>query len=186
MNDTLKTIAARYSCRAYQSKPISDGDLKAIAEAAIAAPSAVNRQPWRVVVVKDKALIDEMEAEGMRIISGMDDKSSYERIKSRGGAMYYNAPCMIMVPIESASKPIGLMDCGILSQNICLAAESLGIGSVICGMAGMALSGPKGDYFKEKLGFPEGYEFGIAVLLGYAERETAPHAPDVAKISFIG
>ena len=185
MNDTLKTIAARYSCRAYQSKPISDEDLKAIADAAIAAPSAVNRQGWRVIVVKNKGLMDEMEAEGMRIITAMEDKASYNKIMARGGTVFYNAPCMIMVPIDSESKQISLLDCGILCENVALAATSLGLGSLICGMAGMPISGPKGDYFREKFAFPEGYEFGIAVLLGYPAKETAPHKPDSSKITFI-
>ena len=185
MNDTLKTIAERYSCRSFQDKMPPDDLLNAITDAALAAPSGVNRQPWRVILVKDTALILEMEAEGMRIVSDMADKASYERIMSRGGAMYYHAPCMIMVPIASNAKPMALIDCGILCENVALAAHSLGLGSVICGMAGTALSGPKGDYFKQKLGFPEGYEFGISVLLGYAEKVAAPHALDISKLSVI-
>ena len=181
MNDTLKSIAKRFSCRSFTDQMPSDEDLRAIADAAIAAPSGMNRQAWRVIVVKNRELIDEMEAAGMAMLDG----EASARIQARGGTLYYHAPCMIMVPIATEGKSMGLIDCGILCENIAIAAASLGLGSLICGMAGMPFGGEKGDYFKEKLGFPEGYEFGIAVLLGYAETETAPHEPDASKINFI-
>lgn len=57
MNETLKVIAERYTCRDYKDEMPSDEILQAIAEAAIEAPSGMNRQAWRVIVVKDRALI---------------------------------------------------------------------------------------------------------------------------------
>jgi nitroreductase len=77
------------------------------------------------------------------------------------------------------------MDCGILSQNIALAAHSLGLGSVICGMAGIPLSGPRGSEFKKRLKFPDGYDFGIAVLLGTAKSGKEPHELDMSKVTYI-
>ncbi|MGN0519415.1 MAG: hypothetical protein ACI4LB_01620 [Candidatus Fimenecus sp.] len=49
----------------------------------------------------------------------------------------------------------------------------------------VAFTGEKGAYFKEKLQFPENYEFGLAVLLGYAAAPKAPHTPDLDKILYI-
>ena len=88
MNDTLKTIAKRYSCRNFSDKAVSDADLQAIADAGIQAPSARNVQGWHITAVKNKALIAEIEAEGMRVLSEMPDKSSYERIMSRGAGCF--------------------------------------------------------------------------------------------------
>jgi len=183
MNETLKTIADRYSCRDFTDTPLTDAQVKALVDAALAAPSAVNRQPWHVIVVTNKVLIDEMDAESMSILAAAEDKSSYERMMSRGGKIFYNAPCMFMV--ASDSSDYAAMDCGILSQNIALAAHSLGLGNVICGMARIPLNGPRGDEFKKRMQFPEGYGFGVAVLVGTAKSGKAPHELDAKKATYI-
>lgn len=184
-NETLKTIEERYSCRSFTGEMPSDAQLQAIVNAAVTAPSAVNGQPWRVIVVKNKALIQEMEAEAMRVLSLMEDRAAYDRIMSRGGKLFYNAPCAIVLPIDPENTIRAAMDCGILCQNIALAAASLGLGNLICGLAGLAFAGDKADEFKSCLGFPEGFEIGITVLVGNASAPCAPHKPDYSKISFI-
>lgn len=186
MNETLRVIAERYSCRDYKDIMPSDEILQAIANAAIQAPSGMNRQAWRVIVVKNKELIKDMEAEGMSFLSSMEDKSSYNRIMDRGGRLFYGAPCMIVVPIDPAQYAPALVDCGILCQNITLAATSLGLASIMCGFTGMAFaSGKRAEEFSKRLGFPEGYAFGCSVLLGYANTTKPPHVPDQDKITFI-
>ena len=184
MNETLETIAKRYSCRDYQDKMPPDDILQAIAEAAIQAPSGMNRQAWRVIVVKDRALMGEMEAEGMACLKGMEDPSGYNKIMERGGRLFYGAPCMIVVPIDPTQyNSLTLIDCGILCQNIALAATSLGIANVICGYTGLAFAGGlRAEEFSKRLGFPEGY---ASVLLGYANTAKPPHEPDREKIRFI-
>lgn len=184
MNETLKTIAGRYSCRAFTAEMPEDEQLRAVANAALAAPSGMNRQPWRVIVVKNRALIADMEAEGIRALQKAEDQSAYRRIQSRGGRMFYGAPCMAVVAIDRSSDH-AVMDCGILAQNITLAAASLGLGSVICAMAALSFSTDRRETFKQRLGIPDGYEFGVAVLLGYPAGPGAPHQPDGAKVSFI-
>ena len=187
MNDTLRVIGERYSCRAFDGKLPEKEKLEAIALAAVQAPSAMNRQPWEIIVITDKAFIEEMDAAGVRMLEAAEDKSAYERIKSRGGSMFYNAPCMFLIPMQAVdvSKHYAYMDCGIVSENIAIAAASLGLGSVICGMAEIPLSGPNGGTFKERAGFPDGWKFGIAVLVGYAENAGMPHEPDKSKIHFV-
>jgi len=183
MNETLKTIAERYSCRAYTAETLADGQLRAIADAALAAPSGVNRQPWRVIIVTNKALLDDMEAEAIRVLSEAEDKTAYNRTMERGGKVFYGAPCMVMIPIDNS--PYAVMDCGILSQNVALAAASLGLGNVICAMARLAFAGDKAEEFKKRLGFPDGFAFGVAVLIGHAAATKPPHELDHAKLSYI-
>src|SRR5215471_9222645 len=112
MNETLKTIAERYTCRDFTGAPLTDEQVSAIVDAALAAPSGMNRQPWHLIVITDKALIDELDAEAMNVMSAAEDKSGYERIKSRGGKVYYNAPCMVLVASDGSG--FAPMDCGIL------------------------------------------------------------------------
>ena len=186
MNETLRNIAERFSCRDYADKAPTNEQLNLIAQAAIQAPSGMNRQLWQVTVVKNKDLISEMEMEGMKTLSSMPDKTMYQRIMERGGKLFYNAPCMIVIAIkEGVPKGAELVDCGILAQNIVLAATSLGLNTVHCGFVKMAFAGEKDSYFKEKLKFPEGYECGMAILLGYANTTSAPHVPNQEKITVI-
>ena len=182
MNDTLKTIMERFSCRDFADTPVTEEQLQYIVEAALAAPSGSNRQPWRIIVVTDKSLVDEMSEEGLRMLKEAEDQSAYERMMSRGGKLFYNAPCLVMVAAPEGGAP---MDCGILCENVALAAHSLGLGNIIVGMAGMPLSGPKGDEFKQRMQFPEGYGFGIGVLIGTANTVNAPHALDPSKVTYI-
>ena len=182
MNETLKTIKNRYSCRNYTGEPVEQEKLEAIALAGVQAPSAMNNQPWKIIVIKDKALIDEMDADTMDMLSkSTEEKEVYERMMSRGGKVFYNAPCMIVIVKESQAD----MDCGIVSENIALAASSLGLGNAICGLAALSFKTEKGESFKNKI-IPEGYEFGVAVLVGYAANDMGtPHEVDMSKIKYI-
>ena len=181
MNETLKAIAKRYSCRNYAKRTIDDSLLEAVAMAAVQAPSAMNNQPWRVIMVTNQDLIKEMDAEGLRIVSEWEDKSMYESLLKRNGAICCGAPCVVMIPMRKGAG----MDCGILCQNITIAASSLGLGSLICWQAGIALSGSKGPDFTRRMGFPADFEFGMAVLLGYENSPGEAHKPDPSKISYV-
>jgi len=184
MQNTIESIKTRYSCRAFSGRTPSEADLRTIAEAAVASPSAVNSQPWRVIVVTDKTLLDELEAEGMKNLAAVPD--AYGRIMSRGGKIFYNAPCQVFIALQKSATNWAELDCGIITQTVALAAASLGIDSLICGMIAFAFSGEKSGYFKNKLGFKDGEDVGISILLGYAETPGGkPHEPDLGKISYI-
>lgn len=185
MNETLKVIEKRYSCRNYKPDALPDEVLEVIVKAAVQSPSGMNRQAWRVILVKDKALLEEMDAEGMALLAAAEDQSGYNRFMERGGTLYYGAPVMVVIALDAAQP--SLVDCGILCQTIALAATSLGVANVICGMARLALAeSPRAPEFQKRLAFPEGFVFGCSVLLGYAKEEKAPHEPDMGKIITIG
>ena len=183
MNQTLEVIKNRYSCRSFAETPLTDEEIRLISEAGVQAPSGNNSQRWRVIAVKDKDLLAELDAEAMRAISEMEDKTLYDRLMDRGGTVLYHAPCVVYIPIPSAEAEL---DCGIVSENIALAAASLGIASCICGLARFSFSESKSAYFKERLCFPDGYDFGMSVLLGTAKAARSPHTPDTSKITIIG
>ena len=183
MNETLKAIVERYSCRDFADTPLTDAQIQTIAEAAVAAPSAMNRQPWHIIVITDKALINELDDESMGILAAAEDKSGYERIMSRGGKIFYNAPSLFV--ITSDGSKYAALDSGIMCQNIVLAAQSLGLGSCVIGMLRIPLSGPRGGEFKKRLQFPDGYEFAISIIAGTAKSGKEPHEPDKGKVSYV-
>jgi len=183
MNEAIKNIAERYTCRDFKSTPLTEQQIETLISAALAAPSAMNLQPWHIVMVTDKALIEELDAEGMSILKTADDQSMYERMMSRGGKMFYNAPCLAIV-LSDGSK-WATLDCGILCQNMVIAAQSLGLGSCIVGMAGVALGGPKSEEYNKRLKFPEGHTFAIGILIGEIISGKEPHEHDRDKVSYI-
>ena len=98
--------------------------------------------------------------------------------------MLYNAPCVIIIAIEE-NISYAKVDAGIAVENIALAAKSIGLDSVILGMPGVIFSGEKADYWRKRLNIPDDYIYGIAIAVGYADMEKAPHEPDPAKIFIV-
>ena len=181
MNETLKVIASRYSCRGFSDQMPDDAAIKAIAEAGIAAPSASNTQKWRVIVTKNKDFIKEIDEASLAVVK-KNDEAAYNRIMGGAGTLLYNAPVMYMLACPQGAG----MDCGILAENITLAAASLGLSSLICWMAGNVFFGEQAEEFKAKMQFPEGYDFGISVLVGYpTDPNGKPHTPDPSKIIYL-
>ena len=184
MNEVLKAIAARNSCRDFADTPLTGEQIKTITDAALAAPSAMNRQPWHIIMITDKAIVDELNDEGMKILAAAEDKAAYQRMMDRGGKMLYNAPCLVIVTNDGSYY--AAIDSGILTQNITLAAHSIGLSTCVVGMAGVPLSGPRGEEFKKRLKFPDGHAFAIGVLIGVPNAGKEPHELDAGKITYIG
>ena len=185
MNDNavLKAIETRFSCRGYDGRPVERAQLDTIVKAALQAPSAMNLQPWDVVVINNKAIVDDLDAAAMEVISANPDKSAYNRIMERGGKVFYNAPCLFLI-LKHTGPRWADVDCGIMTQNICLAASSLGLDNVIVAMAAIPFNGPRGEEFKKRVGWPEGLEFGMGVLVGHGNVTKEPHEIDMSKIRY--
>lgn len=187
MNDVLKTIQDRFSCRGYTDEPVSKDMVSAIAKSGLHAPSSTNLQHWELVVINNQSFVKELSDAALDVLKNDSDPSAYERIKSRGGITYYNAPCMILVLKPPYAHPNADLDCGILVQNLALSATSLGLGCVIAAMSGMPFSDqcPKSNEFKKRVGWKEGYTFGIGILLGHGKHVKEPHEIDLSKISYV-
>ncbi|MGN0421494.1 MAG: nitroreductase family protein [Lachnospiraceae bacterium] len=148
-------------------------------------PSGTNAQPWKIITVMNKALLEEMEEETIHMMSQIPAYNGfYNVMTSTGMKLFYNAPCMIILPYDTTNI-YAKYDCGIASQSIAVAAQSLGVASHIIAINEVAFMGDKKDYFKERLQFPENYEFGLAILLGYATETKSPHQPNMNKIIYI-
>ena len=185
MNETLQNIQKRYSCRGYTDVPVPDDLLHAIAYSGLCAPSTMGSEPWHIVIVKDEALIAEMQEYALGYLQE-NIPSAYDRCMSRGGKLFYDVRRMIFVaqrPDADGQTPE--LDSGIVTQNMVLAATSLGVANVICGIARFCFTGDRKEVYEKRLGFPEGYVFGMSLLLGYEKEAGAPHQPDESKITVI-
>jgi len=183
MNETLKTIAERHTCRDFKDTPLTDEQVSALVDAALASPSGMNSQPWHISVITNKAIVDDMDAAGVEFMAAQEDKAYYHRIMDRGGKLFYNAPCMIVISTDGSTW--ASLDSGIMCQNISLAAHSLGLGSCIVGLLRMPMSSARADEFRALLKFPEGYDYIIGVLVGTANSGKEPHELMKSKVTYI-
>ncbi|MCL1841563.1 MAG: nitroreductase family protein [Propionibacteriaceae bacterium] len=183
MNDVLDAMVRRSACRAFLPTPVPADTLATIAEAGLHSPSAVDRQPWRIICVTDQGLLHDIEIAGLGALRTADPAGA-DRIASRGGRLLYGAPAVMMLVEEPIEGPYGPdLDVGILAAHIALAAQSLGVNSCIAAMPGVALSSPAGPDLRRRLHVPDGFRFGLSVLLGYADGPVKqPHEIDPAKV----
>ena len=176
MSDVLKAMELRCSTRGYTDEKLTQEELDSLIRAGLQAPTATNRQEIHITVVNgDHPILKEIE----------DLKNLQRGIQNPEHNFYYEAPTVLLLSAEKAFSwsPV---DAGIAVENISLAAEGLGLGSLIIGCIKDALTGDKKDYFAGALAFPEGYEFVIAIAVGHKAVSKEPHDYSVEKnVSYI-
>ena len=113
--DTLSVIHSRKSVKSFTGAPVSTENLDKIIRAGMAAPTAVNKQPWSFVVVTDRKKIDALAA-GLPTARGID----------KAGAVII--VCTEPGKANLQSKDFAIIDASLASENILLATEALGLG----------------------------------------------------------
>jgi len=179
-NEVLSVIKARSSIRAYTDEKLTAEELAVLKEAALASPTAMNRQNQRFIFVTDDAKRTELEKGIFESILSHGDPAFVERMKSRGGRITYNAPLVVI--ICAAQGHFARVDAGIAVENIALAAKSIGLDSVILGMPEGAFTGEEGRAMRESFKFPEGYEYCIAISVGHRAMDKEPHEWDESHV----
>lgn len=164
-NQVLEVIKKRSSARAYSEEKPTKEELDIILEAGLQAPTGMNRQEIRFSVVSgDNPILEELDVE----------KRSLRGQEKQPHNFYYEAPVLIFLSAEDGFK-WSKVDAGIAVQNMTLAAESIGLGSLIIGCVYDALHGEKKEYFSKALAIPEGYSFEIALAVGHKLDDKKPH-----------
>lgn len=176
MSETLKAMELRSSTRGYTEEKLTREEINSLLRAGLQAPTATNRQEIHITVVEgDHPILREIE----------EEKNRERGIQDPPHNFYYEAPTVLFLSAEKAFS-WSEVDAGIAVENIALAAESMGLGSLIIGCVRDALTGDRKEYFSRELKFPEGYEFVIAVALGHKAVSKEPHEYQVEKnVSFL-
>ncbi len=183
-NPTLDLIASRRSHRAYEKTPLTQAQLDALLKAAVESPSAVNRQPWHFSVARNQALLDEMNQAVREQVMLRNPETRSPRFADEAFHVFYHAPTVIFLS-GMPGNPYTPIDCGIAVENIALAAESLGLGTVILGMPREAFLGDKAEAFRKALQFPAGWDFVIAIAVGVPADTKDAHPVTENKVSFV-
>lgn len=183
MNTTIESINLRRSIRSYENKQLTDEQLQTLLDSAFHAPSGKNMQPWFFSVIQNKELIDEISNAFMTLpasndfIKHLQSKSDYH--------VLHNAPTVIVVCYDPSEGKWGAFDSSFAAQNICLAAEAIGLGTCIVGLVRPILEDTQSPLFK-KLQIPEGYKSAYAITVGIPKGEKPAANPrDMGKYSII-
>jgi nitroreductase len=144
MNQVLEAIKKRRSIRSYEAKSVPKDAIETVIQAGNEAPSSMNYQPWRFVVVEDKEIHQKLLKIALpnakRIFDSIKEKdpAKYESIMKRfdesEDPVYYSAPVIIFVIGQGIYAD---HSCPLACENMMLAAYSLGLGSCWVGLGSM-------------------------------------------------
>ena len=154
----LENIHNRKSVRQYTAEPVSEEHIQTMLKAAMAAPSAVNYQPWRFVVVTEREQLD-----------AMAEVLPFAR-------MLKQAPLAIVVCgetlwFEGKENIFWQQDCSAATQYLLLAAEALGLGAV---WTGVYPDPERSAQLSAFLGLPETVQPLCAIPIGHPAGDDKP------------
>ena len=164
MNETLKTLTERRSCRSYKSDPVPEEILEQILEAGTYAATGMGRQSPIMIAVTDKKIRDRLSAMNAAVMGAASDP-------------FYGAPAVIVV---LADRSVGtyLYDGSLVMGNLMNAAHALGIASCWIHRAKEEFESEEGKALLKSLGIEGDYEGIGHCVLGYAaDAEAKPAAP---------
>ena len=155
---TLETIFARHSVRQYTDQAVTDEQVETLLKAAMAAPSGMDRRPWRFVVIRDPEV----------------------RAALGGQKMYTECSVLIAVCGETTmtwrdgevrDNPNWTADCAAATENLLLAAQAMGLGAVWT--AGYPYE-DRMNPAREVLGLPDNVSLYCLVPVGYPAGDAQP------------
>lgn len=154
----LENIHARKSVRQFTDEPVSAEHIETMLRAAMAAPTAVNYQPWRFVVINERAQLD-----------AMTEILPFAK-------MLKQAPLAIIVCGETTwfdgkENIFWQQDCSAATQNLLLAAEALGLGAV---WTGVYPDPERSRALSDFLGLPGNVQPLCCIPIGHHDGTTQP------------
>jgi nitroreductase len=171
MNEVIEAIKKRRSVRSYEPRPVPRDILNAVIDAGNEAPSAMNSQPWRFVVVENpevkKRLLQAALPQAKKITELVKDvdPERYASIKKRYEEMpdpvYYSAPAVVFV---IGNGRYAAHSCPLACENMMLAAQALGLGSCWVGFGALVTEDAE---VKKILELKEDDALFGPILLGY-------------------
>jgi nitroreductase len=184
-NEIIKNIKQRRSIRNFLDKKIEKEDLKEIIQAGKYAPSAINDQPWKFIVITKKEMIQDLSNQIKNELKKLlkwrfirkykiNELKNMELLKlifgisfSKEDMIFFNAPALVLILTEN--KRFYNESCACCAQNMMLAAHSIGIGSCWIGFASVLGLNKK---IIKKIGIPENHHISAAIIFGYPKDKT--------------
>ena len=151
----MKEIFERTSVRRYSDQKVTDEQIEMLLKAGMAAPSAMNRQPWEFIVVQDPDMLEKL-----------GKVTPYSAPAGRS-----NCTIVTLADANSSGSNIYLHDLGAVCENILLEAVHLGLGTV---WMAVTPSTEREQAVRELLGIPDNIVPFSLIAVGYPEGEVTP------------
>lgn len=166
MNETLKSIFDRRSNRGFSGAALTAEQIKTLADAALAAPTAKNYQDWHFTFVTNRGMLDAFSADYCAIIAKDMEPGRAEKL-IREYHLFFHAPLVVFITLpENPKSRFSQVDAGIAAENLAIAAQGMGLGSVIVGRPMEVFNSACGAEWERRLGFPQGHHFAIGIAIG--------------------
>ena len=168
-NASIENIMTRASVRTYTAELVDSADVITLLKAGMAAPTAMNRQPWVFVVITDAARRAAMAAE-------------LPYCKMAATAPLLIAVCGDKAKFIEDAPEYWVQDCSAATENILLAAHALGLGAVWTGVYPVQ---DRVEMVSKALGLPEGIIPLNIICIGHPDSDNpAKDKWDPAKVHY--
>jgi len=168
--------------RSFSTEPVSDEVLWGVLDAATRAPSGSNTQPWRFLVIRDRAVKEALSLEYERAQAERAGRPAPTIEQARAGIMA-QAPVLVVpcVRVPGRTGAAGFQTGASIypaCQNLMLAARAAGLGSVLTTTHRI-----RREQVHALLGIPPTYESAAIIPLGWPDRAYGPnHRAPVAEV----
>ena len=177
----IDAIMARRSIRQYKETPVPRELLQKIAECGVNAPNAMNKQEWEVRILDDANYMNEV-TELMK--QGMPQFVNSDAPGFRNA--FRNAMALIAVACPDDELGMTLINVGLMGENMCLAAQELGLGTCIMAAPSIFMnSSASAKPYLNKLGFTPGYKLRYFLAVGYPDEAPNAKPRDLGKIKVV-
>ena len=156
---TYEDIMTRTSVRAYSDRAVSDEAMDSLLRAAMAAPTAGNKQPWRFVVIRDTVTLNYIG----------ENFGSMKMMRQAKAAVVVCGDTTATFSGEGVGYWI--QDASAATENLLLAAHAMGLGAVWCGVYPMT---ERVESFSSLLKLPKEILPLNCIAIGYPAGETEP------------
>jgi nitroreductase len=174
----MDAIYMRHAVRDYASQAVEKDTVRALLDAAVHAPSAVDEEPWAFVVLQDKSILKRLSDSVKELLAnGVDPihpkgNHLHDLFTAPAFNAFYNAGTLIVICAKPAG-PFVVADCWLAAENLMLAACAKGLGTCPIGLAVTALNTPQ---WKKELGISVEMTAVAPIIVGTPAAVTSPVA----------
>jgi len=168
-NDTIKVINGRRAVRKYIDRAVDRPLIEKVVQAAMMAPSAMNRQPCKFYILTGKERINRVSK---KIFGAANEVYHHlmENMMTEEDPIFHSASAVVFITTPRKEE-WGAMDTGMCAENLMLAASALGLDTCPVGLARLI----EGTDIIEEMKIPGEEKVQLAVILGYGDECPVPY-----------
>ncbi|NYT01672.1 MAG: nitroreductase family protein [Methanosarcinales archaeon] len=178
-------IKGRRSIRRYRDQPVPRAAVDKLLEAGVYAPSGMNIQPWRFVVIQNKETIQLLSRKTKELLLGMPwPENLLKAFSSEEDTIFYGAPLLILIAVKRIEewKTVNLLDTGLVAENMFLQAYQDGLGSCFIGFGSVLNQDPQ---LLAQMGVPEDHELLGCLIFGYPAQSPSTRPREARVLGWI-